>query len=68
MLAILEDKRAECLEEIAECEKELERAKIKLELLDEIISDAKEEAEAEAIENAEDYPVNANDPLVGFSE
>ena len=47
MLAYLEDKRAECLDEIAECEKELERAKIKLELLNEIITEAKEDAEEE---------------------
>jgi len=45
MLAYFEDKRAELVEEIADCEKVLERAKSKLELFDEIIADAKAYAE-----------------------
>lgn len=43
MLELLKEKRAECLDNIKECEKELERAKIKLELLDEIIRDSEED-------------------------
>lgn len=43
MLSVFEYKRAECLEEIAECEKSLELAKLKLEWLDELIADAEEE-------------------------
>ena len=52
MLAYLEDKREELLAEIAECEKELEEAKTKLEFLDEIIADVQEDAEEEETEAA----------------
>lgn len=50
MLAYFEDKRAELVEEIADCERELERAKGKLEFLDEIIADAQAYAQEVAEE------------------
>lgn len=54
MLAYFEIKRAELEEEIADCEKVLERAKSRLELFDEIVADAKAYAEeiAEETETA----------------
>lgn len=48
MRSYLEVKRAECLEEVAECEKELERAKTKLEFINEVIADAEEYAAEES--------------------
>ena len=50
MLSVLECKRAECLEEIAECEKDLELARLKLAWLDDLIADVKEDA-AEMVPN-----------------
>lgn len=44
MLSVLECKRDECLEEIAECEKELEQARLKRVWLDELIAEVKEYA------------------------
>ena len=45
MLTYLDDKRAECLEEIEQCEADLAKARQKLEWLDELIADLKDEAE-----------------------
>lgn len=45
MLAYFDDKRAEFLEEIEQCEAELALARQKLEWLDELIADFKKEAE-----------------------
>lgn len=59
MFAYFEDKRAECLEEIAECEKELETAQIKLKLLNEIITEAVEYAKEEVAEET----TEANDEV-----
>lgn len=50
MLDMLKIKRAECVDDIAVCEEELREARIKLKLLDEIISDAEEMANEESTE------------------
>lgn len=49
MLAYLKNKRAECLAEIEECEKDLKRERQKLDLLDELIADVEEEAEEDMV-------------------
>jgi chromosome segregation ATPase len=61
MLDRLVEKREDCLDEIEYCEKELERAKVKLQLLDEIIA----EERARLTECDKDLTGYANDPLVG---
>jgi hypothetical protein len=51
MRSYLECKRAECLEEVEQCEKDLAAAKIKLDFINEVIADAEEYAAEENGEN-----------------
>ena len=49
MLAYLDDKRAEYLEEIAQCEADLAEARKKLEWLEGLIADFEDEAEEDVV-------------------
>ncbi len=52
MLERLMEKRAECLNEIEDCKFELERATLKLELIEELIAEEQENTKADEEETA----------------